>query len=78
MVMPRLGTLEMFIITIVNVIIYYYDHHNNCLYPTVNNFIERDNKDVLYCIVLYCIALHSIVIIIIITVISACYSRKRS
>ena len=28
----------------------------NCFYPTVNKFLERDNKDLLYCIVLHVVA----------------------
>ena len=26
----------------------------NSFYPIVNKFLEKDNKDLLYCIVLYC------------------------
>ena len=31
------------------------DEFVNCFYPTVNKFLEKDNNDLLYCIVLYCI-----------------------
>ena len=33
------------------------DEFVNCFYPTVNKFLEKDNNDLLYCIVLYCIVL---------------------
>ena len=47
------------------------DERANCFYPTVNKFLGRDHKDLLYCMVwygmvlicnvLHCIALHCIV-----------------
>ena len=57
-------TVVIVVIYIMSVYMYAYevkceDEFVNCFYPTVNKFPERDNKDVLYCIVLYCITARS-------------------
>ena len=38
-------------------------------YPTVNTFLERDNKDLLYCIVLFAFPLHIIIMFLKITMV---------